>query len=142
MSTVRTYDPYEAFLVGEAYNESGWIITRCFPPGEIPSDFKYVITANFALGLELYFKCLIVMGGEAPEEIHNLRTLFEALSQGNQTAIRKGYTEILKENQCRMEYEMLKQSGKNPDKLFRFERVLNECALAFEKSRYPFDPKY
>jgi hypothetical protein len=136
------YHPLDAFIFAEAYIRGGWILKDNLPRTS-PPLFDYVITANFALGLELYLKCLLITEGTLPDEVHNLRTLFNQLSKEKQLAIKKDYRRIIREDPyIKREKERLKQTGKNPDKVFRFERVLNEAALAFEKSRYPFDGQY
>jgi hypothetical protein len=142
MSSAPPYDPYEAFLIAEAFRNS-WQILRSQFGEDIPQHFNYVIATNAAFSLELYLKCLLVIDGQTPKANHNLKLQFDALPPNNRDAIRTGYADILKTDRYLQEQKMrLKEEGKNPDKIFRFESVLNESALAFEKSRYPFDPRY
>jgi hypothetical protein len=58
------YPLYGAFIMGEAFRNAGDLLAdtvRSRFAGEIPVNFQYVISANRALALELYFKCLIAM---------------------------------------------------------------------------------
>ena len=83
MSTIPRERAYDMFLVGEAYCNAGKSLYSQFGMGG-SSHFKYVIAANFALGLELYFKCLLVMDDKDPQYHHNLKGHFDKLSPVDQ----------------------------------------------------------
>jgi hypothetical protein len=136
------YRPDQAFIFGEAYIRAGWTVKDVCGV-RAPEPVIYVIAANMALGLELYLKCLLLLEGQVPAEKHNLKLHFDALSKESRTEIRREYARILKADaHMKSEKKRVKERGQNPDKIFRFDRVLDEAALAFEKSRYPFDPQY
>lgn len=135
---------YEAFLIAEAYAIS-WrsLRSRYEDEDDIPVYFKHVITMNAAFCCESYLKALIFYEGTVPPAVHNLRTLFKVLDDKHQAEIRKRYGVILRTDPTReANRERIRQAGKDPDKILGFDRVLDVSALAFEKSRYPYDPKH
>lgn len=142
MPPADTYQPFEAFLVAEAYCYAGRILVSQFPE-PIPQDMTYVIAANLALGLELYLKCLILLDGKNPKRKHNLKSLFDELSPKSKDAIQKNHRELLKTDpSIRAESAKLRLRGENPERVFDFHSSLQKSANAFEQSRYPFDPSY
>ncbi len=94
MAVTKEGEASEWFLMAEAYDQSSRILFKGFH-GRTPAYFEYVIAANFAFGLELYLKCLIVLDGQRPKLHHNLRTHFLSIPQPAQTAIEKRYRKIL-----------------------------------------------
>jgi hypothetical protein len=143
MATDWEHVCFGAFLLGDAYIKSARILDQFIETifcGHIPDEYQYVITANRAFGLELYFKCLLGREKKDVEQNHNLRTFFYELSITTQRAIKKEYSQVLKTDPCYVsEFDRLKRDKKNPDKVFGFANVLDKSALAFVKSRYPFD---
>ena len=90
---------YEAFLMGESFLNSGKLLAESVEQifhQRIPRNFGYTIAANHAFGLELYFKCLIAMDGNAVLQVHDLRIQFDDLVQPTQMEIRTSHADIVK----------------------------------------------
>jgi hypothetical protein len=142
MATIPRERAYDMFLTGDAYCNAGRMLYAEVGRGG-SSPFKYVITANLALGLELYFKCLTVLDNKEPKRDHDLKSHFDALSLGNQNAIRKAHKSYLENDRQRdARLAEIRQNGQNPDEVLDFDSSLNKSAKAFVQSRYPFDPLY
>jgi hypothetical protein len=133
---------YEAFLIGEAYCNSGHFLDQKFS-GKGNSDFKYVIAANLALGLELYLKCLLMLDGQEPKRDHDLEGHFGRLPIVDKDAIRLAHKEYLSSDPDGIATcEQARSDGANPDEVYEFDSSLKKSALAFVRCRYPFDPGY
>jgi hypothetical protein len=140
-----SYSDYEVFLIGEAFRYGAEILLMSLGGGPLADlgDFQYVLTANHALALEHYFKCLLLMDCKRPENHHVLWKHFEKLPCGTQDAIRKRYDEIVKADaSLQAEFARLREVGEDPDQIFDFDNALRASSKTFEQSRYPYDPKY
>jgi hypothetical protein len=137
---------YDAFIMGESFLNSSDLLAQHVGHmfrGRLPRDFQYVIAANSAFSLELYFKCLKALEEKDVLRIHNLRILFDDLTQSSQTEVRASHADILM-NDLKMPDKRAKvqADGQNPDQIFDFDYSLDQSAEAFEQCRYPFDPDY
>jgi hypothetical protein len=136
---------YDVFLTGEAFRHGAEIILewlRNAPLADL-GDFKYVLMANHAFALELYFKCLLFMDGKKPGKHHELEKHFNDLPPSSQDVIRKRYDEIVNADaSLQAEYARLREAGEDPDQTYGFEKALRASSRTFERSRYPYDPAY
>ena len=141
MTAIPRERAYDMFLIGEAYCYAGQTLADHI--GDLPArEMRYVVTANLALGLELYFKCLALMDGGSVRLSHDLVKLFGELPLNTQNAIRDSHKQYLKSDIHQHTCVSAKDHGQDPDKLFEFDSSLAASNRAFEKSRYPYDPDY
>jgi hypothetical protein len=89
-----------------------------------------------ALALEFYFKSLILLEGKAPEQTHNLRTLFDRVSEPRRDLIRQyaddcAIRDRVHQTAMRVAGQTLKDTT--------FDTLLDVSAEAFDIYRYAFE---
>ena len=134
------YDPRRIFRIAEWF----WLASNTL--GEHVSARRGVLVPKIVLSafsLELYFKCLIaVETGKKPPSGHNLRWLFNKLSNDTQQSIRDCF-----DNPDQRETHF-REVLKNPEppipkhvfgSSFDFDALLDESSKAFQRFRYIFE---
>src|SRR5262249_51585166 len=142
---IASYCIRDVFLTGEAYRHGAEFLRDHLGQGPMEElgDFRYVITANHALALELYLKCLLLLDKRQPGKHHEVDKHFKKLLRNTQDAIRIRYKDIVRTHPyMQSECARLREAGEDPDKIFDLDNALRDSSKAFDQSRYPYDPGY
>jgi hypothetical protein len=92
-----------------------------------------------ALGLEILFKCLILLEGKTYGKIHALTDLFAILSDETKKKIRDRYQPYLPQDQKEIERAIKESGGGEPIPTVDFDYILAQSSRAFENVRYAYE---
>lgn len=104
------------------------------------NDLFFTNSILTALAIELYYKCIFAIENKNKSiEGHDLKFLFDELSQPSRRSIRQHYKLLLNKQWVRFIRKRLKQLGGLEDKMsFAFDDVLDDSRHMFVCWRYPF----
>jgi hypothetical protein len=98
---------------------------------QVPYAMAHIVLRAFSA--ELFLKCALTLEGKQPKRIHNLSTLFKALSPKARSAIRKRWNVHSRHKLLKLREMKDRPAGKVHISL---DAVLRECADAFVEWRY------
>lgn len=114
--------------------------------GELASTVKQEMiwpqVALSSLGLELFFKCLILVEGKSYGRVHDLLGLFQIIPRGSQDEIRRLYSPFIPNKQRVLDgmHKHLNRPGAPP--VVTVDLILQLSRLAFPKARYAFEHRF
>ncbi len=135
------YDPKRIFRIAEWFHLARTILMQSV--STVRGVFVPAVVLN-AFSLELYLKCLIaVETGKNPPSGHNLRWLFNKLSNNTQDKIKHYFDNPSESNEIKLRETLKNPQPPIPKKLaispYNFDVVLDLSAKAFERLRYVFE---
>jgi hypothetical protein len=135
MSEEHTRDSATVFLFAEQYKHaSNWLGQARRNGFEQEVRMPAVVCSAFAL--ELFLKCLLILEHRKPRG-HDLRELFDSLSEDTRARIRNRFAPRLPEAQ-RMIKEIAVAQGIAPP-IVDFDGILDISKAAFVQTRYIYE---
>ena len=137
----KNFDVTNGLQIADGYSKAAFLLMK-YSTNNKDSEVIHSLMVLKGLALEMYLQCLHGLDRHKSYEGHDVKRLFDALSEQTQTRVAEYYEELVEKSHfidlTHAHHQMMKGHKAKMD----LEHVLGEWSHAFAKGRFFYEPDH
>jgi hypothetical protein len=137
----KNFDVTSGLQIADGYSKAAFLLMKYSSKNE-DSEVIHSLMVLKGLALEVYLKCLHALDHQKSYEGHDVKRLFDSLSEQTQTRIAKYYEELVGKSRFIDQTHAHHKAMKGHEAKMDLEHVLGEWSHAFGKWKFFYEPEH